>query len=233
MKLEMYGHYYRMFKGTGGVPTKVTVVGIEGDTVTLVRGHYTKEDFEERSEDLDEAIRLFCLTKMKCNKDKILTSLTPKQQRLVEKEDKEIEVMIMQADYALEKFKNGGSETMRGTVKWFNTQKGYGFITGDDGAEYFTHQTQIKMDGFRTLDAGDIVEFDVRSEEKGLAAVNIVPVLTLSMMKKKAAKEHLHLEVAPADGSGNTNWMIVDGNNFIVAGEQGMSLEELDEYFTE
>ena len=47
MKLEMYGHYYRMFKGTGGVPTKVTVVGIEGDTVTLVRGHYTKEDFEE------------------------------------------------------------------------------------------------------------------------------------------------------------------------------------------
>lgn len=89
------------------------------------------------------------------------------------------------------------------------------------------------MDGFRTLDAGDIVEFDVRSEEKGLAAVNIVPVFTLSMMKKKAAKEHLHLEVAPADGSGNANWMIVDGNNFIVAGEQGMSLEELNDYFTE
>ena len=56
---------------------------------------------------------------------------------------------------------------MRGTTKWFNAQKGYGFITGDDGAEYFAHQTQIKMDGFRTLDAGDIVEFDVRSEEKG------------------------------------------------------------------
>ena len=168
MKLEMYGHYYRMFKGTGGVPTKVTVVGIEGDTVTLVRGHYTKEDFEERSEDLNEAIRLFCLTKMKCKKDKILISLTPKQQRLVEKEDKEIEVMIMQADYALEKFKNGGNETMRGTTKWFNAQKGYGFIVGDDGAEYFAHQTQIRMDGFRTLDAGDIVEFDVRSEEKGI-----------------------------------------------------------------
>lgn len=231
MKLEMYGHYYRMFKGTGGVPTKVTVVGIEGDSVTLVRGHYTKEDFEERSEDLDEAIRLFCLTKMKCNKDKILTSLTPKQQRLVEKEDKEIEVMIMQADYALEKFKNGGNETMRGTVKWFNTQKGYGFVTGEDGAEYFAHHTQIRMDGFRTLDAGDVVEFDVRSEEKGLAAVYIVPVLTLSMMKKNAAKEHLHLEVAPAEGYGNTGWMIVDNNNFVVAGEQGMSLEELDEYF--
>ena len=233
MKLEMYGHYYRMFKGTGGVPTKVTVVGIEGDTVTLVRGHYTKEDFEERSEDLDEAIRLFCLTKMKCNKDKILTSLTPKQQRLVEKEDKEIEVMIMQADYALEKFKNGGSETMRGTVKWFNKQKGYGFVVGEDGAEYFAHQTQIKMDGFRTLDAGDVVEFDIRSEEKGLAAVYIVPVLTLGMMKKKAAKEHLHLEVVLVKGYDNRGWMIVDGNNFIVAGEQGMSLTELNDYFTE
>lgn len=122
---------------------------------------------------------------------------------------------------------------MRGTTKWFNTQKGYGFIVGDDGAEYFVHYSQIKMDGFRTLDAGDVVEFDVRSEKKGLAAVNIVSVLTLSMMKKKAAKEHLHLDVAPADGSGNINWMIVDGNNFIVAGEQGMSLEELNDYFTE
>lgn len=78
---------------------------------------------------------------------------------------------------------------MRGTVKWFNTQKGYGFIVGNDEAEYFAHQTQIKMEGFRTLDAGDVVEFDVRSEEKGLAAVNIVPVLTLSVMRQKVTKE--------------------------------------------
>ena len=59
----MYGHYYKIFKGTGSVPTKVTVVGIEGDTVTFVRGHITKGDFEERSEDLDEAIKLFVFTK--------------------------------------------------------------------------------------------------------------------------------------------------------------------------
>lgn len=61
---------------------------------------------------------------MKCNKEKILTSLTPKQKRLLEKEDAEIERMIMQGNYALEKFKNGGNETMRGKVKWFNAQKG-------------------------------------------------------------------------------------------------------------
>lgn len=122
---------------------------------------------------------------------------------------------------------------MRGTTKWFNKQKGYGFIVGEDGAEYFAHQTQIKMDGFRTLDAGDVVEFDIRSEEKGIAAVDVLPVLTLGMMKQKAEKEHLHLEVALVKGYDNRGWMIVDGNNFIVAGEQGMSLEELNDYFTE
>lgn len=122
---------------------------------------------------------------------------------------------------------------MKGTVKWFHTQKGYGFVVGEDGAEYFAHQTQIKMDGFRTLNAGDIVEFDIRSEEKGIAAVDVLPVLTLGMMKQKAAKEHLHLEVALVKGYDNRGWMIVDGNNFIVAGEQGMSLEELNDYFTE
>ena len=122
---------------------------------------------------------------------------------------------------------------MKGTTKWFDKSKGYGFVIGDDGAEYFAHQTQIKMDGFRTLDAGDIVEFDVRSEEKGLAAVDIEPVLTLRMMKQKAAKEHLHLEEALKDGYGRTGWLIVDENNVIVAGEKGTSLEELDEYFKE
>lgn len=123
---------------------------------------------------------------------------------------------------------------MTGTVKWFNAQKGYGFITAEDGTDYFVHHSRIKMDGFRKLDEGDIVEFDVESEEKGIAAVDVLPVLTLGMMKEKAAKEHLHLEEAQTDGYGRrTGWMLVDGNNFIVAGEQGMSLIELNDYFAE
>lgn len=95
---------------------------------------------------------------------------------------------------------------MRGTIKWFNAQKGYGFLKTEDSTEVFVHYSQIKMDGFRTLDAGDVVEFEIgKGTTDREQAENIVPVLTLGMMKKKAAKEHLHLEVAPADGSGNTN----------------------------
>lgn len=120
---------------------------------------------------------------------------------------------------------------MRGTTKWFNTQKGYGFIVGDDGAEYFAHYSQIKMDGFKSLDAGDIVEFDIRNEEKGLAAVDIVPVLTLRMMKEKAARQQMYLKEAV--GCGAMGWMIVDQNNLIQTDEHGLTLEELNEYFTD
>ncbi len=48
-----------------------------------------------------------------------------------------------------------------GTVKWFNDQKGYGFISQDDGADVFVHYSAIQADGFRTLEEGDRVEFEV------------------------------------------------------------------------
>lgn len=66
---------------------------------------------------------------------------------------------------------------MKGTVKWFNTQKGYGFIVGDDGTDYFVHYSNIKVSEFRHLDAGDHVEFDVETNDKGIQAINVVPVL--------------------------------------------------------
>ncbi len=50
---------------------------------------------------------------------------------------------------------------MTGTVKWFDTKRGYGFINGDDGKEYFVHQSNIQMKGFRKLDECDIVDFEV------------------------------------------------------------------------
>jgi CspA family cold shock protein len=61
----------------------------------------------------------------------------------------------------------------KGTVKWFNDAKGYGFITPENGADVFVHHTAILADGFRSLSEGDRVEFDVTRGPKGLQASNV------------------------------------------------------------
>ena len=61
-----------------------------------------------------------------------------------------------------------------GTVKWFNPRKGYGFIGTADGRDVFVHYSSIAGDGFKTLDEGDAVEFDIVEGEKGLRATNVV-----------------------------------------------------------
>ena len=63
---------------------------------------------------------------------------------------------------------------MNGTVKWFNAEKGFGFITTEEGNDVFAHFSQIQKEGFKTLDEGEEVEFDVVEGEKGLQAENIV-----------------------------------------------------------
>ena len=63
---------------------------------------------------------------------------------------------------------------MKGTVKWFNNQKGYGFITAEDGKDVFVHFSALQMDGFKVLDEGEEVEFDVVNGEKGPQAANVV-----------------------------------------------------------
>jgi CspA family cold shock protein len=61
----------------------------------------------------------------------------------------------------------------RGTVKWFDDAKGYGFISGDDGKDVFVHHTAIQGDGFRTLAEGQQVQFDVQQDKKGPRASNV------------------------------------------------------------
>ncbi|MDH4248384.1 MAG: cold shock domain-containing protein [Deltaproteobacteria bacterium] len=66
---------------------------------------------------------------------------------------------------------------MQGKVKWFNEGKGFGFITPDDGGkDLFCHQSEIQMDGFRTLSEGQAVEFSVEQGPKGPAAKAVRPV---------------------------------------------------------
>jgi len=60
-----------------------------------------------------------------------------------------------------------------GKVKWFNKQKGYGFIEQKDGKDLFVHYTGIKGDGFKNLQEGDDVEFDIDDGQKGPKAINV------------------------------------------------------------
>ena len=61
----------------------------------------------------------------------------------------------------------------KGTVKWFNNQKGYGFISDESGNDVFVHFSALQMDGFKVLDEGDEVEFEVIDGEKGPQAANV------------------------------------------------------------
>ena len=66
---------------------------------------------------------------------------------------------------------------MKGTVKWFNDQKGFGFITPEDGSkDLFVHHTSILGQGFKTLAENQKVEFDVEQSEKGPRAANVKPL---------------------------------------------------------
>jgi CspA family cold shock protein len=65
----------------------------------------------------------------------------------------------------------------KGTVKWFNADKGFGFITPDEGsADLFVHHSEIKSDGYATLADGQAVEFEIGEGQKGPCAKNVTPV---------------------------------------------------------
>lgn len=64
----------------------------------------------------------------------------------------------------------------QGTVKWFNAEKGFGFIEREDGDDVFVHFSGIATDGYKTLEEGQKVEFDITEGQRGEQATNVVPV---------------------------------------------------------
>ena len=65
----------------------------------------------------------------------------------------------------------------RGTVKWFNNVKGYGFIAQDQGEDVFVHYSAIQQDGYKSLNAGEEVQFELTTGDKGLQAQNVSKVM--------------------------------------------------------
>jgi cold shock protein len=83
---------------------------------------------------------------------------------------------VCQPEIGLRKRKVGAKGMAQGTVKWFSDEKGYGFISPNDGGEdLFVHFTGIEGSGFKTLEEGALVTFETSQGKKGLQAVNVTP----------------------------------------------------------
>ncbi|MCK4994562.1 MAG: cold shock domain-containing protein [Candidatus Omnitrophica bacterium] len=65
---------------------------------------------------------------------------------------------------------------VKGTVKWFNSSKGYGFITPESGNDVFVHHSSIQGEGYKSLDEGQAVEFEIQQGPKGEQAANVVKI---------------------------------------------------------
>lgn len=116
---------------------------------------------------------------------------------------------------------------MQGTVKWFNTQKGYGFIVDSEGKDVFVHYSQIQMDKFKTLNEDDIVNFELGSGKDGREqAVNVQPFLTMKMVKDSLKEENLSVKTMK-DAHKVTKYLVVDANDVLQTSEQGIDFLNL------
>lgn len=118
---------------------------------------------------------------------------------------------------------------MQGTIKWFDAKKGYGFITNSDGKDVFVHHSDIHMKEYRYFNEGDIVNFHVVIGDDGRErAINVKPILTLSMVVHELKKEDLHL-MRIGDDKGVRGWYVVDKSDKPVIDKE-MNLVELAAY---
>ncbi len=144
-------------------------------------------------------------------------------------------ISVMKKYYTYRDFENNkydfDEETedlkMRGTVKWFDAQKGYGFITDPEGKDVFVHHKQIKMEGYRLLHEDDIVSFELGESPKDsrIQAVNVEPVITIDMVKCALRKRGFDIVRYKEKGI-FSGWYIVDGSELPVVDKE-MTLLEL------
>lgn len=116
-------------------------------------------------------------------------------------------------------------------VKWFNVQKGYGFLTDSETKEdVFCHYSQIQMEGFKSLHEDDIVEYELGAGNDGRQqAINVKPLLTMKMIEDSLKEDNLHV-VTMKDAYGMTMYQVSDQNNVLQSSEQGMTFLDLATY---
>ena len=118
----------------------------------------------------------------------------------------------------------------KGTVKWFNNQKGYGFITDSEGKDIFVHYSAIQMDGFKTLIEGDVVEYEIGEGTTGREqAVNVKPIITRKIVAQELSKGKLHLNPI-TDSYGVKKYLVVNADDVLQTDENGMTLVETAAY---
>ena len=118
----------------------------------------------------------------------------------------------------------------KGIVKWFNNQKGYGFITDSEGKDIFVHYSAIQMDGFKTIIEGDVVEYEIGEGTTGREqAVNVKPIITRKIVAQELSKEKLHLNPIK-DAYGVKKYLVVNADNVLQTDENGMTLVETAAY---
>ena len=116
---------------------------------------------------------------------------------------------------------------MQGTVKWFNAQRGYGFVIDPDGKDVFVHHSNIVMDGFRYLNEDDIVNFEMGAGKDGREqAVDVKPILTMKMIKDSLKEDNLYVKNMK-DANKVTKYLVVDANDVIQTSEQGIDFINL------
>lgn len=117
------------------------------------------------------------------------------------------------------------------TVKWFNAQKGYGFLTDSETKEdVFCHYQQIQMDGFKALNEDDMVEYELGTGNNDRQqAINVQPILTRKMIEDSLKEENLYVQTIK-DGYGVTKYQVVNENKVLQTDENGMSFLDLAAY---
>ena len=119
---------------------------------------------------------------------------------------------------------------MKGTVKFFHSYRGWGFLTDSEGKDVFVHHSNILMDGFRSLDEGDIVSFELGAGNDGREqAVNVTPILTMAMVKNALKEKNLHIVIDP-NACDAYKYAVIDENEITQTRDDGITFLELAAY---